>query len=352
MSDQADKDQLPASTESTGAGTEEATSAKPPRNPTRALWFSILLAVLVAVAALAAGLLTWQKLQEGEARQAIMIERMDELASSLQSAGEGQARLEQELSSLEEAQSVTAAALQKLADRDRWDNLDWALAEIEYLSIIAMQRLSLGHEPQPALAALEAAARRLKDIDDPGLIPVREQFTRDINALRELPESDVPGMALYLADLITRVDKLPLKPDTPAILREQPDEPAEPVEGWRAVLGSVWREIRGLIVIQREDAPPPALLSPDERYFLYQNLRVELASAREAVLRRDTRNLRTSLELIDDWLERYFDTDVSAVANMRESLDQMRRVELDPVLPDISGSLESVRAYIRRRGDG
>lgn len=349
MSDQADNDQLPATAESNETAPEQAGQAESPRDPMRKVWLSV---ALLAIAALAAGLLAWQQLQEGEARQDRLGERIEELALQQQSAAESRARLEQELSSLEETQSVTTAALQKLADRERWDNLDWALAEIEYLSIIAMQRLSLVREPQPALAALEAAARRLKDIDDPGLIPVREQFTRDINALRELPESDVPGMALYLADLITRAEKLPLKPDTPAVLREHPDEPDEADEGWRAVLDAVWREIRGLIVIQREDAPPPALLSPDERYFLYQNLRVELASAREAVLRRDTRNLRTSLELIDDWLDRYFDTDASAVANMRESLAQMQRVELDPELPDISGSLESVRAYIRRRGDG
>lgn len=347
MSDQTENDQQP---EDSGAAQAAPEQPEQPRNPARSLWFVMALIAAVALAALAGGVLIWQQVQDRDVRRAELVERVDELALRLQSATESQAELRQQLTTLEDAQTTTTAALQKLAERERWDNLDWALAEIEYLSIIAMQRLNLTHEPEPALAALEAAARRLKDIDDPGLIPVREQFTRDINALRELPEIDVPGVALYLADMITRVGKLPLKPDTPAVLREPPAEVDESAEGWRGVANAVWQELRGLIVIQREDEPPPALLSPDERYFLYQNLRVELASAREAVLRRDTRNLQASIELIEDWLDSYYDTDASAVANMLEGLEQMRRVELDPDLPDISGSLETVRAYIRRRG--
>jgi uroporphyrin-III C-methyltransferase len=346
MSNQDDNAKLPTTAEEP----ESSPAPEQPQNPARLLWPGVVLAAGIAVAALIVGLLVWQQLREAEDRHAKFNERIDELALRLQSSTEAQAELRRELATLDETQATTTAALQKLAERERWDNMDWALAEVEYLSIIAMQRLNLVREPQPALAALEAAARRLKDIDDPGLIPVREQFTRDLNALRELPETDIPGMALYLADLITRAEKLPLKPDTPAVLREQPLDEDEPVTGWRGVLGAVWQELRGLIVIQREDEPPPALLSPDERYFLYQNLRVELASAREAVLRRDSRNLHTSLELIEDWLQRYFDTETSAVSNILDTLAQMRTVELAPELPDISGSLETVRAYIRRRG--
>jgi len=249
-----------------------------------------------------------------------------------------------------EAQQDTNEALQKFADRERMDNLDWALAEVEYLAIIAMQRLNLARDPQTALEALEAAQRRVRDLKNPALVPVREQLTRDINALRAVPETDAEGMALYLADLIERAEKLPLAADT--TVRTVPAAGAAPAEeagGWRDVLRAIWQELRQLVVIQREDSPPTELLAPDERYFLYQNLRIELAAARQAVLHRDTRNLQASVELIDDWLERYFNTDAEAVINIRETLDRMATVELTPELPDISGSLESIRAWQRKR---
>lgn len=312
----------------------------------------MLLGLLVLIAVAASGY-SFYLSYELRAQQAEAGEAQRELASRLETLRDRQAGTGDRLARLAEVQEATSARLQRLAERDRMDNFDWAMAEVEYLTIIAMQRLNLAHDADNALAALEAAARRLKDIDNPGLIPVREQLTADINALREVPEADVSGLALYLGDLITRVDRLPLADDSATRTRlprdDEADEPA--VDGWRGFVSAIWSELRELVVIQREDEPPTELLAPAERYFLVQNLRVELASARTAALRRDTPNMRTSLELVQDWLVRYFNTDAESVANIRETLAQMSGVDLKPELPDISGSLESVRAWQRRRQD-
>lgn len=277
--------------------------------------------------------------------------KQEELSGTLDDLNADQNRTSTALDKLSEEQEATQGALQRLTERERMDNFDWAMAEVEYLTIVAMQRLNLTHDVDTALTALEAAAQRVKDIKNPGLIPVREQLTSDINALRAVPETDVAGMALYLGDLITRAEQLPLIDSSVSRQRPADDTGEAPVEGWRGVASAVWDELRQLVVIQREDDPPTELLAPDERYFLYQNLRIELASARAAALRRDTRNLRTSIELIQDWLKRYFNTDAEAVANIQESLAQMATVELQPELPDVSGSLESVRAWQRQRAE-
>ncbi|MFB3116852.1 MAG: uroporphyrinogen-III C-methyltransferase, partial [Gammaproteobacteria bacterium] len=72
----------------------------------------------------------------------------------------------------------------------------------------------------------------------------------------------------------------------------------------------------------------------------------ELESARQSVLRLDSENLRASIDFIQFWLRQYFDTSDSSVVNVMETLDKMRSVELKPALPDISSSLESLRAYV------
>lgn len=311
----------------------------------------VVLAVLVLVA-VAAGSYSIYLSRQALERQSMVLETQSDLDTAVADIAADQEQLQAAVDQLREAQQTTSAALQEFADRERMDNVDWAMAEIEYLVIIAMQRLNLGHDADTAQAALEAAARRLKDLNDPSLIPVREQLTSDINALRAVPETDVPGMALYLGDLITRAEDLPLAADSvtrPAPSAGQPA--AEEISGWRELASAVWNELRQLVVIQREDSPPTELLAPDERYFLYQNLRIELASARAAALRRDTRNLHTSIELIQDWLQRYFNTDAEAVTNIRQALAEMATVELKPELPDISGSLESVRAWQRQHAE-
>ncbi len=310
-----------------------------------------VLALLVLIAVALSGYAFYLSYQL-QASQAETATRQQTLADDLAEISSEQRQTRDELARLEQARESTQAALDRLVERERMDNFDWAMAEVEYLTIIALQRLNLAQDVDTALAALEAAARRVKDIDNPALIPVREQLTKDINALRAVPETDIEGMALYLADLVDRAEQLPLADDS--VTRSLPratDAGEEPVEGWRGMLQAIWDEIRQLVVIQRTDDPPTELLAPEERYFLYQNLRIELANARSAVLQRDGRNLEASIELIQDWLERYFNTDAEAVANIQDSLAQMATVELAPELPDISGSMESVRAWQRQRAE-
>lgn len=317
----------------------------------RTLTIVIIILGLLVLAAVAVGSYSLYLGRQMLDRQVETRETQSRLTETVANITAEQEQLQATIDKLEQAQQATSAALKEFADRERMGNIDWAMAEIEHLTIIAMQRLNLGHDPDVALAALEAAAQRLKDLNDPSLIPVREQLTSDINALRSVPRTDVPGMALYLGDLITRAEDLPLASDsaTRPLPTGQPAD--EEISGWRDFLQAVWNELRQLVVIQREDSPPTELLAPDERYFLYQNLRIELASAREAVLRRDTRNLHASVELIRSWLERYFNTDAEAVSNIQEALAEMTTVELKPELPDISGSLESVRAWQRQHAD-
>lgn len=312
----------------------------------------IIILALLVLAATAASSYSLYLSRQLQVQQQTMAANQTRVGEAVAEVAAGQQQLREAVERLDEAQQSTSAALQKFADRERMDNIDWAMAEIEHLIIIATQRLNLGHDADTALAALEAAARRLKDINNPSLIPLRKQLTSDINALRAVPETDVPGIALYLNDLISRAETLPLAADAAA--PASPDSgqsDTEEVSGWRGLVQAVWSELRQLVVIQRDDTPPAERLAPDERYYLYQNLRVELASAREAALRRDTRNLHASIELVRDWLERYFDTDAAAVNNILESLEQMATVELAPDLPDISGSLESVRAWQRQQAE-
>ena len=116
---------------------------------------------------------------------------------------------------------------------------------------------------------------------------------------------------------------------------------------WKKIPRLLWQEIKSLVVIKRAGEAKQALLLPGEEYFLSQNLRLELESARLSVLRADSGNLRASIVLIQSWLRQYFDTNDSAVINVMETLDQMQAIELQPALPDISSSVESLRAYLR-----
>jgi uroporphyrin-3 C-methyltransferase len=334
---------------------EQIASDKTTKKKCRGRSFALIFLILIG-GLIVGGVYLWKELQQTRSDLA-------ELGNNAQAQEQAQAGLSSEniavMAAMEDAikqlgqkQSQQSDALASLYRDIQGDNEDWAIAEVEYLLIIAMHRLILEDNVISALAAMEAADLRLKNLGDPGLLPVRQQLVSDMNQLRAVNHADIAGMAIYLAELVDLAADLPLNSEviTKAALSADEDQideglAAEPF--WKKIPRLLWQEIKSLVVIKRTGEAKQALLLPGEEYFLTQNLRLELESARLSVLSADTGNLRASIVLIQSWLRQYFDTRDSAVINLMETLDQMQLIELKPALPDISSSVETLRAYLR-----
>ncbi len=230
-------------------------------------------------------------------------------------------------------------------------NHEFALAEIEHLLTIANYRLQLNHDVATAIAAMQTADQRLRGLDLPRALQVREQIIADINELRSLNQADLSGLGLFLSDLINRIDGLPLQE---AVLVRAPefDKPvaadATEQNNVKKFFTLVWTELKSLVIISRDQKVNRAHLLPDEIYFLRSNIKLELANARFAVFNRDTENFRASIAHIQRWLDTYFDLADAAVRNVYDSLGRMQRLELAFPDIDISSSLESARALSRQ----
>jgi uroporphyrin-3 C-methyltransferase len=333
--------------------TDGKTTKKKCRGRSFALIFLILFGALTG-----GGYYLWKELQQTRANLVDVrnnVQAQKQAQAGLTSGNiAAMAAVEDAISQLQQKQGEQSDALASLYRDTHGNNEDWAIAEVEYLLIIAMHRLLLEGDVTMALAAMEAADLRLKGLGDPGLLPVRQQLVADMNQLRAVNHADIAGMAIYLAELVAIAADLPLNSEviTKADATLSTDEnqiddglTAEPI--WKRLPRLLWQEIKSLVVIKRSGEARQALLLPGEEYFLTQNLRLELESARLAVLRADSGNLRASVVLIQSWLRQYYDTSDSAVINVMETLDQMQAIELQPALPDISSSVESLRAYLR-----
>lgn len=276
--------------------------------------------------------------------------RLDQLQERLESLGGMINEMQTGIAGMDQVQTENAEALRRLAGSIAIDNLDLALAEVEQLLIMATHNLTLQHNVTIALAALEAADRRLAGLNIPELQTIRAQLAADMNALRSVNTVDTAGLSLYLADLSGRITRLPLNrvqvlDETTAI--STVDDAARPV--WQRLLLSIWQEFKGMFIVTRVGSNAKATLLPDESWFLYQNLRLQIETARLAVIRQDTETLQSALQQLTGWLTDYFDTSDSGVANILETANKMAALDLDPELPDISSSLESLRVFIKSR---
>ena len=256
--------------------------------------------------------------------------------------------VQKKLEELESKQEVLSHSLSAPVEQQIHINKDYALAEIEHLLIIASYNLQLEQNVATALAAMEAADARLKGLTGSAVISVREQLIADMNELRSINQADLGGLALFLSDLMNRVDQLELKEnivlEKQEISTEQTDES---VKGIKHFFALVFKELKSLIVITRDKDVGKVRLLPDEVYFLGANLKLELANARFAVFNRDTENFHASIDHIQTWLNDYFDLSDANVRNIYDSLSKMKKIDF--AFPDIniSSSLESVRALSR-----
>jgi len=330
---------------------EELASDQTTKKKCRGRSFALVFLILIG-GLMAGGVYLWKELQQTRSDLAELGSNVQAQVGLTSGNIATMAAMEDAIRQLGQKQSEQSDALVSLYRDIHGDNEDWAIAEVEYLLIIAMHRLLLEEDVISALAAMEAADLRLKNLGDPGLLPVRQQLVSDMNQLRAVNNADIAGMAIYLAELVDLAADLPLNSEviTKAALSSDENQidvglAAEPF--WKKIPRLLWQEIKSLVVIKRTGEAKQTLLLPGEEYFLTQNLRLELESARLSVLRADTGNLRASIVLIQSWLNQYFDTNDSAVINVMDTLDQMQQIELKPALPDISSSVETLRAYLR-----
>lgn len=221
------------------------------------------------------------------------------------------------------------------------------LAEIEQSVSIAAQQLQLAGNVEAALIALQGADTRLAALGHTQLLPLRKLINRDIDRLKALPLADVPGISLKIEGVISVVDILPLAFEQRAR--------AEPVvknkleiapNSFLETLGrDLWDELKQLIRVDRIDQSDPALLAPNQVFFLRENLKLRLINARLALLQRDGKTYREELRQARIWLERYFDVREKPVANAVSTLKALSSADLSLELPTLGETLGSIRNF-------
>lgn len=113
--------------------------------------------------------------------------------------------------------------------------------------------------------------------------------------------------------------------------------------GWKQALDDIWQQMRSLVVIRHDQTGETAVLVPEQRYFLYQNLRLQLESARLALLNADNDNYQHSLQTAIDWLQQYFTGEQrDALLN---TLKKLQDAQINISIPAISGSLNWLEEY-------
>ena len=224
---------------------------------------------------------------------------------------------------------------------------EMVLADVEQMLFIAGQQLQLSANVKAALIAMQQADDQLQRMDRVALNNLRQAIARDMDKLRALPNVDLLGINAQLDNLIRTVDSLPLAQDAriPEERSAATIVPREQETTWQRLLREIWEEAKSLVRIENMHQNELPLLAPTQVYFLRENLKLRLISARLALLSHDETGFKQDLQLAQEWLTRYFNNQSSGTREALLQLNKLRQASIKIQLPDVSASLEAARNY-------
>jgi uroporphyrin-3 C-methyltransferase len=300
----------------------------------------------VSLCALALSALLWWKLQDIQetlARQtadsgSVSVEARASAKQAQELARDTAARLALSETRWSEValQRTQLEELMQSLSRSRDENL---VVDIESALRLALQQAQLTGSVQPLVAALKSAQQRLSRVAQPRLSPVLRALSHDLERVQSISVTDTPALLVKFDELVRLVDELPLA-NAVGVTKAAPAPPA-PSNSWaRAISVSWWEQwlkevgtqVADLVRISRIDQPEASLLSPDQGFFVRENLKLRLLNARLGLLARQFEASRNDVLSVRRDLQRYFETSgrkpQAALAMLQEVETQLKQVEL------------------------
>jgi uroporphyrin-3 C-methyltransferase len=354
-------------------------------------WLRHVPLVLALLLALAALVLAWQAHERQREVERELMRR--------QQALETQSAQSQVLAEKAEAAARDAVARATLLDarvgevasqRGQLDELVRTLSrardenvvgDVEAAVRVAYRQALVTGSVEPLVAALRQADERIVRHGQPRLDGVRRALARDLDRIQAVGVPDLGALALKLDEVVRTVDDLPLvaaaqraaaaSAPTPARPRaaapavregaakprasETPEAAASaPATGWTNLASAwamfaerAWSEMRSLVQVKRMDTPAAALLAPEQRYFLRENVKLRLLHARLALMSRQFDMARADVRAAQADIERYFEPDARKTQAALELLQQVAQQARDVALPRPDETLAALAAAAR-----
>jgi uroporphyrin-3 C-methyltransferase len=359
--------------------------------PTPRSW--LLLAWIAAVAfgvmSVAAFVSAWHTQQRVKSLEQELVKRQQ---TSQDDATEAKLLSKQALDSVREAngklgvldERVAESQLQRSQVEDLIQSLSRSrdenvLADVEAGLRVAMQQAALTGSTDPIVTILKQSDERLARYNNPRLERVRRAVARDLDRVRTASAVDVPSLTIRLDEAVRMVDELPLvsTPERATVAgraaasaavassttarnaaaarsASAASAPTSAPPAWVVTLQRGWEsfsvpffgELRQAVRVTSIEHPEAALMTPDQSFFLRENVKLRLLNARLSILSRQFDLAQADLQQAQVALDRYFDHGSRRVVAMSDLLRQVGTQAKQVSFPRPDDTLAAIAAAV------
>ncbi|MGD8118638.1 uroporphyrinogen-III C-methyltransferase [Vibrio sp. Hep-1b-8] len=228
---------------------------------------------------------------------------------------------------------------------------DWLLAEADYLVKLAGRKLFLEHDAVSATKLMESADQRIAALNDPSLVPLRKAMANDITKLKTIPLVDREGLVLRITALQQQVDKLPLANALlPEADKQQKPVVSEDIYDWQDNLITSLKDFSdNFITFRTRDGNVIPLLSPQQHFYLKENIKAKLETAIKAVYVEQQEIYSTALTTADKWSSTFFNQDSNEVKEFNKALELLSSQKVQVEYPVKLETQQNLSDVIRER---
>ena len=226
---------------------------------------------------------------------------------------------------------------------------DWLVDEVEATLNLAAQQLIISGNVSVAIGVLEDLDSRLARFDQPQLLTIKKAISNDLADLKSKPYLDIASASLRLNRLETAVASLPLTIDDqlqPGTRQtayvENPN-----AKWWQRAWSHTVYVLQGMIEVRHVDSNDSMLMSPQQMFFVRENLRLRLLDARLALIQRSSEVYSTDLNSAEAAVKQYFDGNSVTTQSWLKELAQLKllNVQNSHDANVLTNSLTAIRQY-------
>ncbi len=217
---------------------------------------------------------------------------------------------------------------------------DWSLNEVRFLLHTANQMLKLKGDRVGALSALNAADTLLIKRGSTKLLPLRKQISKDIAALTQYMTPDINALSQQIDRLVDQ-----LKPERKPILtpskesnQQLTEQSPNQANNKESLVNRVKKSFNDAVTIRKFDKSLHDEMSDETKNSLHHLLSLRFETLRLMLLQQRNDGYHRQLKRIKKLLQSYYSAE--QLEMLKAGLEKLKKAELNPVKPELSGSLK------------